>query len=39
VFAQNIGISPVIELGEQVWISFKVEHAFGLQDLPVGDEE
>jgi spermidine/putrescine transport system ATP-binding protein len=39
VFAQNIGISPVIELGEQVWVSFKVEHAFGLLDLPVGDEE
>ena len=39
VFAQNVGISPVIELGEQVWISFKVEHAFGLLDLPVGDEE
>jgi spermidine/putrescine transport system ATP-binding protein len=39
VFAQNIGISPVIELGEQVWVSFKIEHAFGLQDLPVGDED
>lgn len=39
VFAQNVGISPVIELGEQVWVSFKVEHAFGLVDLPVGDEE
>jgi spermidine/putrescine transport system ATP-binding protein len=39
VFAQNVGISPVIELGEKVWVSFKVEHAFGLADLPVGDEE
>jgi spermidine/putrescine transport system ATP-binding protein len=39
VFAQNIGISPVIELGEKVWVSFKVEHAFGLADLPAGDEE
>jgi len=38
VFAQNVGISPVIELGEKVWVSFKVEHAFGLADLPVGDE-
>ncbi|MEN9989947.1 MAG: hypothetical protein RL508_926 [Actinomycetota bacterium] len=38
VFAQNIGISPVIELGEQVWVSFKVEHAFGLVDLPAGNE-
>ena len=39
VFAQNIGVSPVVELGEKVWVSFKVEHAFGLADLPVGDEE
>ena len=38
VFAQNVGISPVVELGEQVWVSFKVEHAFGLADLPVGEE-
>ncbi|MFM2238226.1 MAG: hypothetical protein RL389_573, partial [Actinomycetota bacterium] len=26
VFAQNVGISPVIELGEKVWVSWKVEH-------------
>ena len=38
VFAQNVGISPVVELGEQVWVSFKVEHAFGLVDLPAGIE-
>jgi spermidine/putrescine transport system ATP-binding protein len=34
VFAQNIGKSPVTELGAQVWVSWKVEHAFGLSDLP-----
>ena len=34
VFAQNIGKSPVIELGAQVWVSWKVEHSFGLADLP-----
>jgi spermidine/putrescine transport system ATP-binding protein len=34
VFAQNIGKSPVIELGAQVWVSFKVEHTFGLSDSP-----
>ena len=34
VFAQNVGISPVVELGEKVWISFKVEHTFGLSDNP-----
>ena len=39
VFAQNVGISPVIELGENVWVSWKVEHSFGLSDLPVGNEE
>jgi len=39
VFAQNVGVSPVVELGEKVWVSFKVEHAFGLQDLPSGNED
>ena len=39
VFAQNVGKSPVVELGAKVWVSFKVEHAFGLADLPVGTEE
>jgi len=34
VFAQNIGKSPVTELGEKVWISWSVEHSFGLSDLP-----
>lgn len=36
VFAQNIGKSPVIELGAQVWVSWKVDHTFGLSDLPDG---
>jgi spermidine/putrescine transport system ATP-binding protein len=34
VFAQNVGKSPVTELGAKVWISWKVEHSFGLADLP-----
>jgi spermidine/putrescine transport system ATP-binding protein len=34
VFAQNIGKSPVTELGAKVWVSWKVEHTFGLSDLP-----
>ena len=38
VFAQNIGRSPVIELGATVWVSWKVEHSFGLSDLPTGTE-
>ncbi|MFM6981101.1 MAG: ABC transporter ATP-binding protein [Micrococcales bacterium] len=39
VFAQNIGKSPVTELGAKVWVSWKVEHSFGLADLPQGHEE
>lgn len=38
VFAQNIGKSPVIELGARVWVSWKVEHSYGLADLPTGIE-
>ena len=38
VFAQNIGRSPVVELGATVWVSWKVEHTFGLSDLPTGTE-
>jgi spermidine/putrescine transport system ATP-binding protein len=39
VFAQNIGKSPVTELGAKVWISWKVEHSFGLADLPAAADE
>jgi spermidine/putrescine transport system ATP-binding protein len=39
VFAQNIGQSPVIQLGEQVWISWAIEHSFGLSDLPAKSEK
>ena len=39
VFAQNIGRSPVVELGAKVFVSWKVEHSFGLADLPNGAEE
>ena len=39
VFAQNIGKSPVTELGSKVWVSWKVEHTFGLADLPVAKPE
>lgn len=34
VFAQNIGKSPVTEVGAQVWVSWKVDHSFGLSDIP-----
>jgi spermidine/putrescine transport system ATP-binding protein len=39
VFAQNVGRSPVVELGAQVYVSWKIEHSFGLSDLPSGVEE
>ena len=39
VFAQNVGRSPVIELGAKVFVSWKVDHSFGLADLPSGAEE
>lgn len=37
-FAQNVGKSPVVELGTEVWVSWRVEHAFGLSDLPTKAE-
>lgn len=39
VFAQNIGKSPVTQLGAKVWVSWKVDHAFGLADLPDSSEK
>jgi spermidine/putrescine transport system ATP-binding protein len=39
VFAQNIGKSPETELGAKVWVSWKIEHSYGLADLPDGTEE
>jgi spermidine/putrescine transport system ATP-binding protein len=39
VFAQNVGKSPVTELGAKVWVSWKVEHSFGLADLPADNGE
>ena len=39
VFAQNVGKSPVTELGAKVWVSWKVEHSFGLSDLPAVNGE
>ena len=34
VFAQNIGFGPVAGLGSEVWVSWAVEHGFGLEDTP-----
>ncbi|MCU1514407.1 MAG: spermidine/putrescine transporter ATP-binding protein [Microbacteriaceae bacterium] len=32
VFAQNMHIGPSVAKGEEVWVSWKVEHGFGLED-------
>ena len=34
VFAQNVGFGPVAHEGSEVWISWNVEHGFGLADEP-----
>ncbi|MGX5697025.1 ABC transporter ATP-binding protein [Agromyces soli] len=34
VFAQNIGSGPVVGVGGEVWLSWAVEHGFGLEDGP-----
>jgi spermidine/putrescine transport system ATP-binding protein len=34
VFAQNMVFGPVVDLGAEVWLSWTVDHGFGLEDLP-----
>jgi spermidine/putrescine transport system ATP-binding protein len=34
VFAQNMTFGPVVEQGAEVWVSWRVEHGFGLADEP-----
>ena len=34
VFAQNMVFGPVVNLGAQVWMSWTVDHGFGLSDHP-----
>lgn len=34
VFAQNMAFGPVAEQGAEVWVSWRVEHGFGLADEP-----
>ncbi|MFF2275059.1 ABC transporter ATP-binding protein [Agromyces sp. NPDC058126] len=34
VFAQNVGFGPVAAEGAEVWISWEIEHGFGLEDEP-----
>ncbi|MEY2850044.1 MAG: hypothetical protein RI885_2711 [Actinomycetota bacterium] len=32
VFAQNVGVGPLASEGDEVWVSWRVEHGFGLED-------
>ncbi|WP_173922168.1 ABC transporter ATP-binding protein [Agromyces sp. Marseille-P2726] len=34
VFAQNVGMGPAAAVGDEVWVSWDVEHGFGLDDDP-----
>jgi spermidine/putrescine transport system ATP-binding protein len=34
VFAQNIGSGPVAAVGAEVWLSWAIDHGFGLDDVP-----
>ena len=34
VFAQNMVVGPVVGLGAEVWVSWTVDHGFGLLDEP-----
>jgi spermidine/putrescine transport system ATP-binding protein len=35
VFSQNLGFGPVVDDGAEVWVSWQVDHGFGLEDEPV----
>ncbi len=37
VFAQNLVFGPVVQPGAQVWLSWRVEHSFGLADEPADE--
>lgn len=34
VFAQNMASGPTVSVGSEVWVSWRVEHGFGLDDDP-----
>jgi spermidine/putrescine transport system ATP-binding protein len=34
VFAQNMVFGPVVDLGAEVWLSWTIDHGFGLADSP-----
>ncbi len=38
VFAQNMGIGPIANVGDDAWISWDIEHGFGLEDEATAPE-
>ena len=32
LFAQNLGVGPTASVGDEVWVSWRIEHGFGLAD-------
>lgn len=32
LFAQNLGVGPAASVGDEVWVSWRIEHGFGLAD-------
>ena len=36
VFAQNLAFGPVVDEGAEVWLSWRTEHGFVLEDRPTG---
>lgn len=39
VFAQNMAFGPAAQVGTRVWLSWNVEHGFGLEDEPVAESK
>lgn len=39
VFTQNLAAGPLAKTGQKVWVSWLVQHGFGLSDIPGTDSE
>lgn len=39
LFAQNLGVGPVAGIGSEVWVSWRIEHGFGLADVAASAHE
>ena len=34
VFSQNLAFGPIVNLGAEVWLTWTIDHGFGLEDDP-----